>query len=280
MMQDVRNLKALGCNFVRGAHYPQAGRFLDLCDEHGLLVWEEALGWGNGTPWTDPKGVEFSDPAFLADNLAQTRLMVEHSFNHPSVVLYGFLNEFESATPEGKAIAEKMAAEIRSFDSGRLVTFACNHNSNDVSNDVTDVVSFNTYPGWIGSQPGSPEHLKELMEKDVAAIVAYYRSKWPGKPIFVSEMGACGEYGRHDPAAAQWTEEFEAEYLADAARTVFSHPEICGFAIWQYADCRSFHRGGAEVRCKPFAENLAGVFDGYRRAKLPVVAAVKSFFQG
>ena len=42
---------------------------------------------------------------------------------------------------------------------------------------------------------------------------------------------------------------------------------------------RSFHRGGADVRCKPFAENLAGLYDGYRRAKLPVVAAVRDAFR-
>ena len=279
MLADIQNLKALGANFVRGAHYPQAERFLDLCDEHGLLVWEETLGWGNGTPWNDPAQREFARPEFLADNLEQARLMVEKSFNHPSVVLFGFLNEFASDTPEGKAIADRIVAQIRSYDSGRLVTFACNHNASDIANEATDVVSFNTYPGWIGSQPGTPEHLQELMEKDLAGIVAYFRSKWPDKPLLVSEMGACGEYGRHDAAAAQWTEEFEAEYLADAARAVAARPEICGLAFWQLTDCRSFHRGGADVRCKPFAENLAGIYDGYRRPKLPVVATVKTAFK-
>ncbi len=279
MMADIQNLKSIGANFVRGAHYPQADRFLDLCDENGLLVWEEALGWGNGTSWNDRRQTEFANPDFLEDNLAQARLMVEKSFNHPSVALFGFLNEFESATPEGKAIADRIISTIRSYDSGRLVTFACNHNGNDISNENTDVVSFNTYPGWIGSQPGTPDELRALMERDLAGIVRYFRSKWPDKPILVSEMGACGEYGRHDAAGAQWTEEFEAEYLADAARAVGARPEISGFTIWQLTDCRSFHRGGADVRCKPFAENLAGLYDGYRRAKLPVVAAVRDAFR-
>ncbi len=272
MMADVQNLKSLGANFVRGAHYPQASRFLDLCDENGLLVWEETLGWGNGA-------ADFANPAFLADNLAQARLMVEKSFNHPSVVLFGFLNEFDSASPEGKAVADRIVAAIRSYDSGRRVTFACNRNDGDIANESTDVVSFNAYPGWIGSQPGTPDELRARMEKDVAGIVAYFRSKWPDKPIVVSEMGACGEYGRHDAAAAQWTEEFEAEYLADAARAVAARPEISGFTIWQLTDCRSFHRDGGAVRCKPFAENLAGIFDGYRRPKLPVVAAVRDAFR-
>ncbi len=46
MYEDLMNLKDLGCNFVRGVHYPQCEAFLDLCDELGILVWEESLGGG------------------------------------------------------------------------------------------------------------------------------------------------------------------------------------------------------------------------------------------
>lgn len=42
--RDVGLLRELGVNYVRGAHYPQDQRFLDLCDEAGILVWEETLG--------------------------------------------------------------------------------------------------------------------------------------------------------------------------------------------------------------------------------------------
>ena len=280
MAADIWNLKALGCNFVRGAHYPQSRRFLDLCDENGILVWEESLGWGNGQSYTDREGGELPDPRFKADQIAQTRLMVEKSFNHPSVIIFAFMNEFNSALPAGRDVASGLVDAIRSYDAGRLVTFACNCNWNDICNDLTDIVSFNTYPGWIGSQPGDGDNLKRLMAENLAEIVAYHRAKWGGKPIIVSEMGACGEYGRHDTAAAQWTEEFEAEYLADAIGAAAANPEIAGFTIWQLTDCRSYHRGGADIRCKPFAENLAGVFDGYRRPKLPVVAAVRRAFAG
>ena len=97
--------------------------------------------------------------------------------------------------------------------------------------------------------------------------------------MIVSEIGTCGVYGRHDPAAAQWTEEFEAEYIGDALDAIFATPEICGIAIWQFTDSRSYHRGGAPIRTKPFAENLAGLYDGYRRAKA-VVPVVREKFKG
>ncbi len=278
MLTDIQNVKALGGNFIRGAHYQQAQRFLDLCDENGILVWEESLGWGNGQSYTDVKQEEFADPRFAADQLEQTKLMVEASFNHPCVIVFGYMNEFNSASPAGKALSDRLIAAIRGYDSGRLVTFACNLNNCDIGNENTDIVSFNTYPGWIGSDPGTPANLRRLIGEDVDAVVRYHRKKWGDKPIVVSEMGTCGEYGRHDAAGAQWTEEFEAEYLTAALDAVFAHPEIAGFTIWQLTDCRSYHRGGGVVRSKPFAENLAGIYDGYRRAKLVPAAAVKAGF--
>ena len=95
------------------------------------------------------------------------------------------------------------------------------------------------------------------------------------KPLLGSDHSG---YGRHDPAGAQWTEEFEAEYIEDALDTVFANPEICGMTIWQFTDSRSYHRGGATIRTKPFAENLAGLYDGYRRAKA-VVPVVREKFK-
>ena len=272
MLVDIQNLKSLGGNFFRGCHYQQAQRFLDLCDENGVLVWEESLGWGNGSH-SSMSVYELTNETFRAQQVFQTREMVRTSFNHPSVIIFAFMNEFLSGSKEGKSLADEIIAAVRAEDGGRLVTFACSYTWNDISNENTDLIAFNTYPGWIGSDAGSPENLKGLIETNVAQIVERFRRDYPEKPIIVSEMGTCGEYGRHDPAGAQWTEEFEAEYVGDVLDTVFANPEICGMTIWQFTDARSYHRGGATVRTKPFAENLAGLYDGYRRAKavVPVV---------
>ena len=277
MMTDIQNLKAMGGNFFRGCHYQQAQRFLDLCDENGVLVWEESLGWGNGQHSQMAK-CELTNVTFRAQQVVETREMVRASFNHPSVIIFSFMNEFASNTKDGKSLADELIKTIKAEDSGRLVTFACCNTHNDISNENTDLVAFNTYPGWIGSDAGSPENLKQLIAENVERVVTYFRTKYPGKPIMVSEMGTCGEYGRHDPAGAQWTEEFEAEYVGDVLDVIFSRSDICGMTIWQFTDARSYHRGGATIRTKPFAENLAGLYDGYRRAKA-VVPIVREKFK-
>ena len=276
MLTDIQNLKSLGGNFFRGCHYQQSQRFLDYCDEMGVLVWEESLGWGNGSHAALAMN-ELSAPGFIADQIAETKAMVRASFNHPSVIIFAYMNEFQSGSKDGKALSDKLIETIKAEDSGRLVTFACCHWKKDISNANTDLVAFNIYPGWIGSDAGDSANLKRLVLAGVTNTVNHFRALYPEKPILVSEMGTCGVYGQHDPAGAQWTEEFEAEYDGAVIDAVFANPEICGLAIWQFTDARSYHRGGATIRTKPFAQNLAGLYDGYRRPKA-VVRVVKEKF--
>lgn len=41
MNQDMDMMLEVGSNAVRTCHYPNDERFLDLCDERGMMVWEE-----------------------------------------------------------------------------------------------------------------------------------------------------------------------------------------------------------------------------------------------
>ena len=260
MVQDIQLLKSLNGNFFRGSHYQQSQRFLDYCDEMGVLVWEESLGWGNSAK-------EMADPEFFRLQVEETREMVRASFNHPSVIIFAYMNENNSQTKEGKKLNDALIDAIKSQDSGRLVTFACNHNFDDLANENTDIVSFNTYPGWIGSNAGTLENQKRLIDENVTKIVARYRKLYPEKPIIVSEMGTTAIYGCHDPAAGQGTEEFQYYYNRDVLDRIFSDPEMAGLTFWHFADARTFHRGGSAIRAKLLAENMAGLYDGYRRAK-------------
>ena len=280
MLADIQNVKSLGANFIRGVHYQMCDRFLELCDENGILVWEESLGWGNGQPYTDgPRASRRNPPhdplvnaEFFRQQVVQTREMVRASFNHPSVILYAFMNELGSDRSEARKLIEALCKAVRDEDSGRLVTFACNKPLVEICGDLLDVFSFNAYPGWISVEhPGDPDNLRRLVAEDknrgIDVVTRHVRAKYPDKPVLVSEIGCCGVYGHHDPSAGQWTEEFQAEYYGDVIDVVFANPGLCGVALWQYADSKSYHRSWS-VRVKPFAENLAGLYDGHRREKL------------
>ena len=281
MLQDIQRLKALGGNFIRGAHYQQSERFLDLCDRMGVLVWEESLGWGNGQGYTcktfPPN--ELKDPEFCDMQVRQTREMVRASFNHPSVIISAFLNECNSATPECKALVDRLIETIRAERSGRLVTFACNICATDVCNANTDIVAFNTYPGGIPLKPGTPAVLAKKVRDDFTKKVADFRKRYPEKPIMVSESGMGAIYGCHDPNASVSTEECQEEYLTDIFETLWSNPDVVGFSIWQMNDGRTRERFCEKTVSAFFGGSVAGVFDQMRRPKASARVVKKYFSQ-
>ena len=280
MLRDIQNLKAVGGNFIRGAHYQQSERFLDLCDEAGVLVWEESLGWGNGQNYTNNKFPpnEAEDPEFCEMQVHQTREMVRASFNHPSVIIYGFLNECGSQKPVVKTLVDRLIETIKAEDSGRLVTFACNIVDEDISCANVDLVSFNAYPGTIPATPGTPAQLKEKVEKRFTSAIARFRRLYPDKPIMVSESGCGGMYGVHDPNASINTEEYQEEYLRDILECLWANPDCSGFAIWQMNDGRTRERY-CDKNCSPmFGGSIAGCFDQMRRPKRSV-ETIRRFFQ-
>ena len=269
MLRDIQIIKGLGANFVRGAHYQQNSLFLDMCDEAGLLVWEESLGWGNGQVYTRDGGTidEFKDAAFRAQQIEQTRQMVRASFNHPSVVIYAFLNECASDRPECKSLIDELIETIRKEDSGRLTTFACNIIDKDIGNANTDLVAINAYPGTIPLTPGDAAELKRQVKARFDSAAQRFRRLYPDKPIMVSESGTSAVYGRHDPYAAVQTEEFQDEYLKDIFEVLWANPDYVGFAIWQFADTQTHHRNCGPRAGRFWGMSTAGIVDAQRNPK-------------
>ena len=279
MLQDIQRLKALGGNFIRGAHYQQCERFLDLCDENGVLVWEESLGWGNGQDYVNnnfPPN-ELKDAEFCEMQVKETRDMVRASFNHPSVIIYGFLNECASQRPECKVLVDRLAETIRAENSGRLVTFACNVTDRDICCTNMDIVAFNAYPGVIPMQPGTEADLREKVRGRFNGIVEKFRQRYPDKPIMVSETGCGAEFGRRGEYASPNTEEFQNEYLTNVFETLWANPDIVGFSIWQLNDGRTRERFGGHAVSAFFGASIAGVFDRLRRPKLSAETVRKYF---
>jgi beta-galactosidase len=163
MRADIAAMKQHNINAVRTSHYPPDPRFLDLCDEFGLLVVDECdlethgfglAGWRNN-PSDDPRWL----PACL-DRIQRT---VERDKNHPSVVMWSLGNEAGT----GRNL-EAMAAWVRGRDPGRLI-----HYEGEPDSFYTDVYS-RMYPGYdelaaigrhgepVTAHPGHDEHRRRL----------------------------------------------------------------------------------------------------------------------
>ncbi|MDA3875256.1 MAG: beta-galactosidase, partial [Kiritimatiellae bacterium] len=262
LVQDLQLLKSMGCNFVRGAHYPQDPRFLDLCDETGMLVFEESIGWNQ-------KERHFTSKTYVEACEQQTRLMVRNSINHPSVFLWGFLNEGNSDHPSSDHLYPRLAAAVREEDDSRLVTYATNQPWEDRHFAHADVLAVNLYPGWYAPSDGESrplEAVRETLEKLEANVDANPDAK--GKPLFMSEIGGGAIYGWHDPLRVHWSEEYQSDLLDTILRELDAHPRYCGVALWQFCDGRTY--ANPRSLSRPRAFNNKGVFDEYRRPKMAV----------
>jgi len=270
IVQDVQLIRASGCNFVRGAHYPQDPRFLDLCDEVGLLVFEESLGWQQGLRHFH--SAEYGDACER-----QTRLMVRNSINHPSVILWGFLNEGESHRPESEALYRRLTAAVKEEDDSRPLTYASNHPEDDLNFDLADVISLNIYPGWYAEPDGAERPLGDIVPR-IRELLAHLAAspETAGKPVLISEIGAGALYGWHDLHRTHWSEEYQSDLLEIVCREVVENQDLLGVALWQFCDGRTYANPRALTR--PRAFNNKGLFDEYRRPKL-AAETVKRIFR-
>lgn len=254
MMTDLQLMRDLGCNFVRTSHYPNDMRFLDLCDELGILVWEESHS--RSTPFTHPR--------FHEQIMTNTAEMMDWHRNHPSIVIWGSLNECESQQPESVDTVAAVLGLLKELDPSRPVTFATMYAKRDLCLGLVDIVSFNLYEGWYGGQPETiGVRLKELL----AWLHSDESKGGKGKPVIVSEFGGAALYGNRQPRATQWSEEYQARLLDEALRVYLNHTEVSGAAIWQFCDCR-ITPGHAHWGTRPRTMNNKGTVDEYRRPKL------------
>ncbi len=261
MMQDLYLLLDMGGNSIRTCHYPNDPRFLDLCDELGILVWEEHHARALS-------GEILRSDVFSRQISACNEEMITQHINHPCIYVWGVLNECESETEFGRELYARNLRQLRELDPGRPVTYATCRLMKDVCLDLADIVSWNIYPLWYENTPPS-DMLDELLTWSDAHGAA-------GKSVLVSEIGAGGIYGFHDGfRRAKWSEERQAEILRQQLEAVFSNPRVSGLYVWQLADVKVDE---SWFKVRPGTMNNKGVVDTYRRPKL-AYGTVKEIFR-
>lgn len=250
MAQDLDLMEEAGANAVRTCHYPNDERFLDLCDERGILVWEENHARGFDL-------AKMQNPNFdrqCADCIDE---MIAQHYNHPSIVIWGILNECASETKEGREKYKKQYEQIKSLDTTRPTTSATCRHFTDICLDLPDVVSFNMYSGWYQDVPVKERHEQEMEWISEAG--------GKGKPVIVSEFGAAAIYGFRDRGHCKWSEERQADIIRENLEVYRGDDRLSGVFIWQFADCKVTEEEWFSTRAR--CHNNKGVVDEYRRPK-------------
>lgn len=231
--------QALGCNFVRLAHYPHNEHMLRLADRMGLLVWEEIPVY-----WT----INFGNPATLASAQQQLGEMITRDRNRASVIVWSVANETPPSGPRN-AFLSALINQARAQDPTRLISAALETHleagTNVVSDSIgeqLDLIAFNQYRGWYGgSLHDAPQAVWDVRFN---------------KPVVVSEFGGDAKQGLRGSRDQRWTEEYQAYLYEQNLAMLGQIAQLRGISPWVLADFRSPRR------------LLPGVQDGWNRKGL------------
>lgn len=113
MRADLVLMKQHNVNAVRCSHYPNDSRFLDLCDELGLYVIDEANVESHA--WNTSL---CHDPRYRDTWMSRITRMVERDRNHPCIIAWSLGNEAGYG-----AVHDAAAQWIRSVDPTRVIHY-------------------------------------------------------------------------------------------------------------------------------------------------------------
>ena len=259
MHRDIKLITDMGCNFIRGSHYPNSREFVDLLDEHGILFWSEIPIWGCGF-----KVEALASERVVERGLEMHREMVKYYYNHPSIVMWGMHNEILSDTEAGLEMTKKYYPFLKENGGNRLVVFASHKPMTDICLEYTDVICVNQYRGWYSGEISDWKAALDEFAERRRELGVY------NKPVIMSEFGAAALYGWHDDENTKWTEEYQAKLIAHCLDLFHEYPTIVGSLIWQFSDIRTSKQAGI-TRARGF--NNKGLVNEHRKPKLAYFAA-------
>ncbi len=222
--EDIKNMKSIGLNALRTAHYSHDEDLMDVADKLGMLILEEIpVYW-----FCDYKNNETFK---LAAKMA--RDLVKRDINHPSVILWSVGNEVPIQQPNCSRFFKRMMDWVRKLDDTRIVTYVSHRMVCDLTRRKADVACINAYFGWYYGSP-----------KMISMVLDMMRTPVHDKPVFYTEFGAGAKYGFRPGWKAQvkYSEEKQLQVLDYTIRTLNSMNYVAGWFIWAYRDFRSLLR--------------------------------------
>ena len=231
----LRKLKDMGCNGIRTAHNPPAPGLLDLCDELGFLVMDEAFDeWLLAKNKTDnyySEQLAYGSSLFFTKHAEEDLVtMIRRDYNHPSVILWSIGNEIpEQSSIDGVKILKTLQEICHREDTSRMVTSACDNiaavepirTSREFENAL-DVVGYNYVGRWR-------ERAETFYEED--------RTEFPKRRFIGTENpsagGVRGEYRQEGRFGSYANVSMHHEPLW---RFTASHDYVSGDYLWTGID--------------------------------------------
>lgn len=170
MVAEMKLIKAMGANFIRLGHYQQSDLILRLCDELGILVWEE-IPWCRGG---------LGGETYKAQARRMLTHMIEQHYNHPSIIFWGLGNENDwpndfpvFAPSQIRAFMKELNDLAHDLDPSRATSIRrC-----DFCRDIVDVYSPTIWAGWYSKRFTD---YKPMSENAMKKVKHFFHAEWGG----------------------------------------------------------------------------------------------------
>jgi len=243
--EDVSNLKSLGFNAIRTAHYSHDEDLIDITDKAGILILEEIPVY-----WS----CDFKNPQTYEVAANMLRELIWRDINHPSVIWWSVGNEVPLHKKTCSKFIKSLMNLAREIDKTRIVTVVSRKLIPDLTRNSVDIATINFYFGWYFG------HVKMI-----SLILDLIRTPVFNKPWIYTEFGAGAKYGFHADWIKQvkFSEEKQLQVLDYTIRTINSKDYFAGWFIWIYRDFR------APKRLNKFQQgyNRKGIVSGENNEK-------------
>ena len=243
---DMQRIKDMGGNFLRVSHYPQDPLIMHLCDSLGILTSVEIPVVNAIT----------ESRVFTENSLYMLDEMVWQNRNHPSVVMWGYMNEILLRPPfkyqkgmwkrhwqyvmNVNKLASALNNRLHELDSERY-TFAAIHDYLPEYHEcgldtLADVIGHNIYSGWYSNTIESLD-----------AKIDRLRTALGNRPMLMSEYGAdCDPRLRtYAPQKFDYTLDYAMLYHRHYLHLLLTTDKLAGGTAWNLNDFYSESRGGA-----------------------------------
>ncbi len=236
---DIALAKQMGSNFLRTAHYPQDPAVLEACDRLGLLVSMEI-----------PLDHEITDSAAFYENSENMqREMIRQYFNHPSIIVWAYMNEMLLGRNWEKDKADilkitdfaRTLEKITREEDPTRYTMIPNHGDLELYQkagltDIPMIVGWNLYYGWYVE---GFEGLGEFLDR--------HRRALPDKPLIITEYGAGADprIRSQNPRRFDSSVEWQTRFFQKSLEQITERPFVAGAAVWNLVDFGSEARNDA-----------------------------------
>ena len=162
-------MKDMGVNAIRTSHNPPSRELLELCDELGLMVQDEAFD-----VWKMEKVPNGYNVFFDEWGERDLKDMIRRDRNHPSIVMWSIGNEIieQKDAKNGWKVAKRLNEYCKEIDPTRPTSAGFNNYPGPYNNNMAQQVEM----AGVNYKPSSYEQIHKID---------------PGLPIYGSETSSC-----------------------------------------------------------------------------------------